>query len=88
MSVRCPWCSRQTARHASRQIKQKLGRSWDVATGKEKLTFQAAFQVAIIADGKTFASRTGDGVVKLWDVATGKEKATMRGHWRLRCTWP
>lgn len=39
-------------------------------------------------DGKTLASGSWDGAVKLWDVATGLELATLRGHtdsvWSVR----
>jgi WD40 repeat protein len=36
--------------------------------------------VAFAPDGKTLATGSSDGVVKLWDVATGKERRTLRGH--------
>jgi WD40 repeat protein len=60
------------------------GKFWDVATGKEKRTFDGRMAVAITPDGNTLASRTEDGANKLWNVATGKETATMKGasaHW-------
>jgi WD40 repeat protein len=59
---------------------------WDVATGKERATFQGhpvsdwVTSVAYSPDGKTLASGSGE-TIKLWDVATGKEQATLNnGH--------
>jgi WD40 repeat protein len=34
--------------------------------------------VAAAPDGKTVATASGDGTVKVWDVASGKERATLR----------
>jgi WD40 repeat protein len=31
-------------------------------------------------DGKTLASASWDGRVRLWTAATGKEQATLKGH--------
>src|SRR5438270_13573706 len=36
--------------------------------------------VAYSPDGKTLASASYDGMLKLWDMATGKERATLKGH--------
>jgi len=59
---------------------------WDVATGKELVTFQGhtlgVYAVAFSPDGKTLASGSGwiePEEVKLWDVATGKTLATIKG---------
>jgi Tol biopolymer transport system component len=41
------------------------------------------YAVAFSPDGKTLASGSGDGTVKLWEVATGKERATLKGHTNL-----
>src|SRR5262249_43242926 len=31
-------------------------------------------------DGRTLATASWDGTVKLWEVASGRERATLRGH--------
>jgi WD40 repeat protein len=41
---------------------------------------RAVDSVAFSPDGKTLASGSYDGTIKLWDVATGKEQATLEGH--------
>jgi WD40 repeat protein len=55
---------------------------WDVATGKELRSFQAAFNTAntlvFSPDGKTLAGRGHDPAVRLWEVATGKELRQFR----------
>ena len=49
---------------------------WDVATGKERGTFQGhaepVMSVAFSPDGKTLASGSADKTIKLWNVASGK----------------
>jgi WD40 repeat protein len=41
---------------------------------------QAVVSVAYSPDGKTLASASYDGTLKLWDVTSGKERTTLRGH--------
>jgi WD40 repeat protein len=43
---------------------------------------KAVHRLAFSPDGKTFASASADGRVKLWDAATGKEARTLTGHTR------
>jgi WD40 repeat protein len=38
------------------------------------------WSVSYSPDGKTLASGSADGTVKLWDVGTGKELKTLKGH--------
>src|SRR5436190_2409426 len=68
-------------------------RLWDVATGKELLTFSARLtfgwskilSVAFSPDGRTALCGIREApidkfILKLWDVATGKELRTFTGH--------
>src|SRR5207244_1512455 len=41
--------------------------------------------IAFAADGKTLASGSEDGSVKLWDMATGREQATIKGNAHVSC---
>src|SRR5581483_4457106 len=58
---------------------------WDAAAHKPLLTFEGhkapVERLAVAPDGKTLATASMDGTVKLWDPGTGKEVAT-------RETWP
>jgi WD40 repeat protein len=74
----------------------KAVKLWDVATGNERDllghqkmagTFAEhvdagylVYSVAFSRDGKTLASGSIDGTVKLWETATGKERATLKAH--------
>ena len=43
--------------------------------------------LAVSPDGKTLASASYDGTVKLWDVASGKERTTLRGMRAVSGLW-
>ncbi|MFN8004069.1 MAG: hypothetical protein U0X75_24005 [Acidobacteriota bacterium] len=49
---------------------------------KQTLKGHAGFvySVSYSPDGRTLASGSSDGTVKLWDVASGAEKVTLKGH--------
>jgi RNA polymerase sigma factor (sigma-70 family) len=58
---------------------------WDVATGRAVATLAAgprngAANAAFAPDGRTLATASADGVVRLWEVATWKVRAEFRGH--------
>ena len=69
-----------------------LGRSrmdhvvvWDVATGRVVATLAAgprpgAASAAFAPDGRTLATASADGIVRLWEVATWTVRAEFRGH--------
>jgi WD40 repeat protein len=69
-----------------------LGRSrmdhvyvWDAATGRVVATLAAgprpgATDAAFAPDGRTLATASADGVVRLWEVATWQVRAEFRGH--------
>src|SRR4029077_20019575 len=69
-----------------------LGRSridhvyvWDAATGRAVATLAAgprpgATSAAFAPDGRTLATASADGIVRLWEVATWTVRAEFRGH--------
>jgi WD40 repeat protein len=52
-------------------------RLWDVATGQERITLKghpaAVVRAAFAPDGKTLATASADGTLKLWRAATDPE---------------
>jgi RNA polymerase sigma factor (sigma-70 family) len=58
---------------------------WEVATGQAVATLAAGPRpgttcAAFAPDGRTFATASADGVVRLWEVATWTVRAEYRGH--------
>jgi RNA polymerase sigma factor (sigma-70 family) len=58
---------------------------WDAATGRAVQTLVSGVPVgagsaAFAPDGRTFATASADGVIRLWEVATWKVRAEFRGH--------
>jgi WD40 repeat protein len=58
---------------------------WDAATGRAVASLAAgprpgAANAAFAPDGRTFATASADGVIRLWEVATWKVRAEFRGH--------
>jgi RNA polymerase sigma factor (sigma-70 family) len=61
---------------------------WDFGTGQRVATLrardpeEALVSVALAPDGKTVATVTEDGTLRVWDAATGKERARLAGGGR------
>ena len=58
---------------------------WDVATGRVVATLAAgprpgAASAVFAPDGRTLATASADGIVRLWEVATWTVRAEFRGH--------
>src|SRR6185437_702253 len=56
----------------------------DPATGKPMVTLKGhtnqVLAVVFSPDGKTIATSSKDGLIKLWQVSSGEELLTLRGH--------
>jgi RNA polymerase sigma factor (sigma-70 family) len=58
---------------------------WDTATGRLVASLAGgprpgAANAAFAPDGRTFATASADGVIRLWEVATWRLRAEFRGH--------
>jgi hypothetical protein len=58
---------------------------WDTVTGRAVATLTAgpqngASNAAFAPDGRTLATASADGVIRLWEVATWRVRAEFRGH--------
>jgi RNA polymerase sigma factor (sigma-70 family) len=58
---------------------------WDAATGRAIPTLPSGLPIgagsaAFAPDGRTLATASADGVVRLWEMATWKVRAEFRGH--------
>ncbi len=55
---------------------------WDVATGQERASLKGHLGdirgLSFAPDGKTLASGSGDGTVKLWNLASGRPRLTIQ----------
>src|SRR5262249_41669549 len=56
----------------------------EVPGGRERLRLQGhrreVWAVAFSPDGKSLATGSEDGTVKLWDPVTGQERLSLKGH--------
>jgi WD40 repeat protein len=57
-----------------------IGYTQDVAVFPQLGHSGGVNSVAFSLDGKTVASGSGDGTIKLWDIVTGREIRTFSGH--------